>query len=187
MKQHSRDCIKFWRMGCQLSSLNHMDVNIQKIIIMFWEEKFQEMAHFIIIYWFNRSCVFIWDIFRVKFNWKSEGWTSTSPLSMAWWLSIPIISETTGLVLGVDILNLNWSYGVLLLQYIVGSFGSSPWRALNWFIFLIKHGGSNLGPQMIQSSSLCPILPQHSQILLCMMQISAITVWRVSVSFLMED
>ena len=48
-------------------------------------------------------------------------------------------------------------------QSIGGSFGSSPWRELNWFIFLLRLVGRNFGPQMIQASALCPIIPQHSQ------------------------
>ena len=70
MKQHSRDCITFWRKGGQKSSLKHMDVNIQKFFIMFWMEEFQEMVHFIITNWFNWSGVWIWNWFRVKFNWE---------------------------------------------------------------------------------------------------------------------
>ena len=38
MKQHSRDCIEFWRRGKHQSSLKHLEVNIQKIFIMFWIE-----------------------------------------------------------------------------------------------------------------------------------------------------
>ena len=70
MKQHSTDCIKFWRRVDHQSILKHMEVNIQKIFIMFWMEEFQEMIHFIIINWFNWSAVWIWNLLIVKFNWK---------------------------------------------------------------------------------------------------------------------
>ena len=36
MKQHSRYCIKIWRRDKHKSSIKHMEVNIQKIIIVFW-------------------------------------------------------------------------------------------------------------------------------------------------------
>ena len=70
MKQHSRDCIKCWGRDNHQSSLNHLDVNIQKMFIMFWVKKFQEMVNLIIFNWFNWSGVWIWIWFRVKFNWK---------------------------------------------------------------------------------------------------------------------
>ena len=36
MKQHSRDCIKFWSGGDHHSSLKHLEVNIYNITIMLW-------------------------------------------------------------------------------------------------------------------------------------------------------
>ena len=36
MKKHSRDCIKFWRRGDHQSILDHLEVNIHKVLIMFW-------------------------------------------------------------------------------------------------------------------------------------------------------
>ena len=68
-----------------------------------------------------------------------------------------------------------------------GSVSSSPWRSLNWFVFLMILGGRNLVPQMMQASAVCPIPPQNSQIILCIMQRDAITGCRYSVSFWGED
>ena len=70
MKQHSRDCIKCWRKGYHQSILKHMDVNTHNIFIMIWVDDFQEMVHFSIINWFNWIGVWIWNRFRVQFNWK---------------------------------------------------------------------------------------------------------------------
>ena len=70
MKQHSSNCIKCWRRGKHQSSLKHLEFNIQKIFTMFWMEEFQEMILFIIINWFNRSGVWIWNWFIVRLNWK---------------------------------------------------------------------------------------------------------------------
>ena len=70
MKQQSRDCIQFWMRGNHQSSLKHLEFNTHKIIIILWVESLQDMPHFTIINWFNRSGVWIWNIFRVKFNWK---------------------------------------------------------------------------------------------------------------------
>ena len=66
------------------------------------------------------------------------------------------------------------------------SVGSLPWSELNWFIFLLRLGGRKLYLWMIKESALCPILPQNYKTTLCIMRISAMTVWRVSISFLME-
>ena len=65
--------------------------------------------------------------------------------------------------------------------------GSSPLRALNLSIFLIRLGGGNLGPRVMQASALCPVLPQNSQIVFCKTRRSAITGWIVDVSLLVED
>ena len=111
----------------------------------------------------------------------------TSPLSMAWWLSIPMIADITGLVLEGEVLDLKWADGVWLFHSISGSFGSSPWSALNLFIFILRLGGRNIGPHMIQGSYLCPILPHNSQILFCLVRRYSITEWRVDASLLMED
>ena len=70
MKQKNRDHIKFWRRVNHQSSLKNLKVNIQKIIIMLWMEKFQDMVHFIIIHLFDRSGVWIWNWCRFTFNWK---------------------------------------------------------------------------------------------------------------------
>ena len=89
----------------------------------------------------------------------STGWTLTLKLSMAWWLSLPIIAETTGLVLGGHVLDFKWSAGGWMFHSIGGSFGYSPQRALNWLIFILILGWRNLGPHMMQASELCPTLP----------------------------
>ena len=70
MKQHSRDCIKSWRRGDHQSNLKHLGVNIRNISIVLWVEDFQEMVYFIIINWFNRIGVWIWNRSRVKLNCK---------------------------------------------------------------------------------------------------------------------
>ena len=70
IKKYSRYCRKFWSRGNHQSILNHLEVNIHKIIIMFWVEELHEMFHFIVINWFICSGVWIWNRFRVRFNWK---------------------------------------------------------------------------------------------------------------------
>ena len=117
---------------------------------------------------------------------NSEVWILTSPLSMSWLLSFPMIAEITGLVLEVEVLDLEWASGGCLLHSLGDYFGSSTWTALNWFIFLLILGGSNFGPWMMHASDLCPILPQHPQILFCLVRRSAITGWISAVSLLME-
>ena len=52
------------------------------------------------------------------------------------------------------------------------SVGSLTLSVFNWFIFLLRIGGSNLGPRVMQASSSCPILPQHQQINVCITWIS---------------
>ena len=118
---------------------------------------------------------------------NSEGWTSTSPLSIAWWLRLPIRDETTGLVFEGEVLDLRWTYVGWLIHSLGGSFGLSLWRAFEWFVFLPIFGGSNFGPQMMQESALCPIFPHHSQILFCLVQRAAITGCRDAVPLLMKD
>ena len=53
-------------------------------------------------------------------------------------------------------------------------------------VFLRLDGG-DLGPRMMQTSALCPIIPQHLQIIFCIMRKSEITGWIDAVSLLMED
>ena len=92
---------------------------------------------------------------------KSKGWTSTSPLSMSWWLSIPIIAETAGIVLGGYVLDLKWAAGCWPFHSLGDPVGSSSWRALNWITFILRICGRNLGPRMMQASHLFTILPQN--------------------------
>ena len=117
---------------------------------------------------------------------KFAVWTLTSPSSMACWLITPMISETTGLVLEWEVLYLKWAAGGWMLHSLGSSFGSSPWRALNWFVFLIRIGGRDFGPRMMQASALRPILPQHLQIVFCLVRRAAITGWRDYVSLLIK-
>ena len=76
--------------------------------------------------------------------------------------NIPMIAENAGLFLEEEVLGLKWSDGYWLFQYLGGSVGSSPWRAFHWFIFLLRLRGMKLGTRIIQSSSLCQIITQHS-------------------------
>ena len=61
---------KIWRRGDQQSRLKHLDVNIKKILVMFWVEVLQDMVHFVIVNWFNQSYIHIWNRFIGKFNCK---------------------------------------------------------------------------------------------------------------------
>ena len=117
---------------------------------------------------------------------NSEVGILTSPLSMAWWLSFHMIAEITGLVMKVEVLDLKWASGDWMFRYLCGSFGSPQLSALNWFIFIPRLGERKFGPQMMHASALCQILPQHSQIILCLVRRSAITWWRVATSLFLE-
>ena len=74
-----------------------------------------------------------------------------------------------------------------MFHSIGGSFGYSPCSALNLFIFLLRLGGRNFGPRMMHASYLCPIIPQHLQMILCLTWRDAITGWIVAASLLLED
>ena len=95
---------------------------------------------------------------------------------MAQWLSFPMISETTGLVLEGEDLDLRWASGGWLFHSLGDCFGSSPCSALNWLIFLLIIVGRNFGPRMMHASALCPIFLQNSQILFCNCIVAGI--WR---------
>ena len=105
--------------------------------------------------WFDCSGVRIWNRFEWDSNGYSEGLTLESTLSMELWFSLQIIAENTGLLLGGDVLDLKWAAGGWLFNCLGGSGGSSPWWALNLFVFILILGGSNLGPYMMQESALC--------------------------------
>ena len=113
-----------------------------------------------------------------------EGWTSTSTLSMSWWLSLPMIAETKRLVLVGEVIYLKWASGVWMFHSLGGSFSSSTWMALKGLIFLLRLGGSNLGPQIMQELALCPILRRNLQLLFYIIShqrwysISTATYWR---------
>ena len=145
------------------------------------------MVHLIIFNWFNWSGVWIWNWFRIKFNWKLWRVNLNITIIIGMTINPPIISETTGLVLGGEVMNPKWADGGWMLQFICGSFGSSPWRTLNLFIFIPRICGRMFLPWIMKASALYKILPQHSQILFCLMRRFTITVWRDAVSLLMED
>ena len=63
----------------------------------------------------------------------------------------PIIAETTGLVMGGEVLDLKLSANVCLFHSLGDSVGSSPRRALNLLIFLLRLGWRSLGPRIIQA------------------------------------
>ena len=73
-----------------------------------------------------------------------------------------------------------------MLHFLGGSFGSSPLRALNLFIFLLRLVGGNFGPWMIQASYFFLFIPHYSQIILCIVWRSEITFWGDDVSLLIE-
>lgn len=58
--------------------------------------------------------------------------------------------------------------------------------SLNWFIFSLRLGWINLGPQMIHMSDLCPIITQHLQTIFFLTWIAAIASWGEAVSLLLE-
>ena len=146
VKQHSRDYIKFWRRGDQQSSLKHLEVNIQNLIFILWVEEFLDMVHFIIINWFDRSGFWIWNRFIVRFNWKLLRLNLNITIINGMMIKYPHDSWNHRIFWGGEVLDLKWAYVGCLFRYLGGSVGSSPWRALNLFIFLIILGGANLGP-----------------------------------------
>ena len=64
---------------------------------------------------------------------------------------------------------------------------SSPIMAFSRFLFLIRLGGRKLGPWIIYASALCLNISINSQRILYLERLSAMTVWRVDVSLLVED
>ena len=144
------------------------------------------MLLFIIINWFGGSGIWIWNRFRVIFKWKILRVNSTSPLSMVRWLILPMIAGTTGMIFGGEFIDLKWATEGWIFQSLGGSVGSSPKRALNWFIFLLRLGGRKLGPRMIQASAFCSVLPHHFPLIFCQTLIAAINGRRVHVSLLVE-
>ena len=50
--------------------MNHMEVNIQNIIILLWVEELKGMVYLSITNWFDHIVVWIWIIFRGRFKWK---------------------------------------------------------------------------------------------------------------------
>ena len=170
MKQHSRDCIKFWRRGYHQSSLKHLEVNIQKILVMFWTEEFQKMINFIIINWFNRSGVWIWNWFRVEFNWKI--WSGSFKITIINGMIIKYPYDSLNHRASVGRRNpvFEVSCRSLAVPFSLWIIWFIAMKGVSWFIFLLRLGGRNFGPRMMQASDLCPILPQNSQILFCLVK-----------------
>ena len=50
---------------------------------------------------------------------------------------------------------------MFLLHSLCVSVSPYPSKLLNFFIFILRLGGMNLGPQMMQASYLCLVLPQN--------------------------
>ena len=111
---------------------------------MFWMEELQEIIHFIVINWFDRSGVWIWNWVIVRINRNIWIWNLNITIIYGIMNNFPLIAEITGLSLEGDVLNLNWDAGVWLLHSLGGSFGSSQWSVLNWFIFLQRIGGTKI-------------------------------------------
>ena len=82
---------------------------------------------------------------------------------MALWLSLTMISETTGMVLGGGVHDLKWASRGWKLHSIGVMVGSSPLSELDWFIFLLRRGGRKLGPQIMHESDSCTIITNHCQ------------------------
>ena len=143
--------MKFWSKGDNQSSLKYLEVNIQKIIIIFWVEEFQDMVHLIIVNWYNWSDIWIWNRFRVRLYWKI--WRVN--LNIAFINVMMIISPH-------DILNHRDGFGRRSPGFEV-SFQrlSGPlYLWLSWFItmkgveriqFFPRLCGSNLGPKIMQA------------------------------------
>ena len=132
------------------------------------------MTHFIMINWFNQIGVWIWNWLRVKLNWKIWSVNINITIINGTMIKSPHKRWNWRDGFGWRCSGLKWDYGGWLIHYIGGSFGSSLWRDLKWFIF-IRIGGMNFGPRMMQASALCPIIPQHSQLLFYIVQRAAIT------------
>ena len=154
---------------------------------MFWVEEFQKKFHYIIINGFDRSGVWICNKFRARFKWKLLRVNLSITINNGMVIKYPLDRWNRRTLLGGEVLDLKWASVYWLLHPLDVSVGSSSFRTLDWFIFIIILGGSNLGPWMIQASSLCTILPQHSQIIFCLMRRYSITGWRVTIALLLED
>ena len=62
-----------------------------------------------------------------------------------------MISETTELVLVGDVWGSKWTYVGFMFHSLGISAGLSPRWSLNWFIFILRLGGRNLGTRMMHS------------------------------------
>ena len=154
---------------------------------MFLGEESQEIVHFIITNWFDWSGVRIWNIFRVRLEWKLWRVNLNITITNGTLINPPRDSwnqrdDFGRICTGFEVCCWGW-----LLQFLGGSVDSSPWRALDWFIFLLIFGGRKLGPQILQSSDLCTILTQHSKIVLYHVWRAEINGWIVYVQLLVED
>ena len=150
MKQHSIDCTQLWSSINHQSSLKHMEVKIEKIVIVFWVKGFQDMDHLIIVNWFDRSGFWIYNIFRVRFNWKL--WRVN--------LNITIIN---GMMIKFlcGIWNNRTGFGRIGRGFEVSWFRLAV--PLYWWLiwFFTMKFVELIHPSSLQSSVLCPRLPQH--------------------------
>ena len=79
-----------------------------------------------------------------------------------------------------------WSSRGWLSHFLGVSVGLSPCMVLNWLIFLLRNFERKLGPQMIQTSTLCPILSHNYQIVFYRIWRSEITGRVVAVLLFVE-
>ena len=154
---------------------------------MLWVGEFREIVHFFIINWFNQSGAWIWDMFRVRFNWNL--WSVNLNVTIINCMVIKSLHDSWNhsTSFGRRGCRLKWASGGWMFHSLGVSVGLSTWKALNWSIFILRLGGRNLGTRMIQASALCPILPHHLQIIFCLIWRAAITGLRVALSLLVED
>ena len=142
------------------------------------------MVHFIIIKWFDQSGLWIWNRLIVRFKWKLWRANLNITIINGMMINPPMIAETTGLVLGGEVMDLNWAVGGWMFHSFGVSVGSSTWRAFNWFVFILRLGGRKLGSRLMQASALWLILPHNYQIIFWLTRRAAITSRRVDVSLL---
>ena len=145
------------------------------------------MLHFIIINWFNRNGVWIWNRFRVIFNWKL--WRVNLNITIINGMMIKYHHDswnhTTGFVSKGTVFEGIWRRLDVTLSCCLSLLITT--KVVEFIHIFIRLGGINLGPHMMQASVTCPIFTQHSQIIFCIKRITAITECRVAVSLLMEN
>ena len=117
---------------------------------------FQDIIRLIIINLFNPSGVWIWNWFIVILNWKLLSGNFNITIINGMMIKSTHYSWNHRVGLEGDVLDSKWSFGGWLFHYLGGLFVSSPWSALNWFVFLLRLGGRNFVPRTttIRSSDL---------------------------------